>query len=197
MRRVALIALAAVLVAAGAYLVLRDDSAAVPTSGRVGLVGDSLNVGIEPFLEDALRGWELEADDVVGRSTPDGLEALERAGSGLAPRVVISLGTNDAASDAEGFALRVARALELAGPQRCVVWATIRRDGDAYRSFNDVLRAEAGARSNLVLVDWARMVADDPGLLAADGVHGTVDGYAARAEAVADAVRSCPVGAGS
>lgn len=197
MRRVALLALAALLLGAGAYLLLRDEVGAAPTSGRVGLVGDSLNVGIEPYLGDFLPGWELEADDVVGRSTAAGLEALERAGSGLAPRVVVSLGTNDAASDADGFASRVARAMGLAGPRRCVVWATIHRDGDAYESFNDVLRAEARARSNLVLVDWARMVADDPALLAADGVHGTENGYAARAEAVADAVRSCPVETGS
>lgn len=197
MRRVVLLAAAAVLVAVGAYLARRADGEAAPSTGRVGLIGDSLNVGVEPHLEDALRGWRLETDDVVGRSTADGLEALERAGHDLAPWVVISLGTNDAVGDPDGFSVRVERALELAGPERCVVWATIRRDGDAYEPFNEILRAQAEARPNLVLVDWARMVADDPGLLAGDGVHGTEAGYAARASAVADAVRSCPVVGGS
>lgn len=197
MRRVTVLVVAALLAAAAAYLVLGRDDAAAPAAGRVGLVGDSLNVGIEPYLEQALPGWELDADDVVGRSTADGLAAIERAGDRLAPRVVVSLGTNDAVGDVAAFASRVARAMALAGPRRCVVWATIRRDGAAYEPFNAVLRAEAAARPNLVLVDWAGMVAAEPGLLAADGVHGTPAGYAARAEAVAAAVRSCAAGAGS
>lgn len=194
MRRVVLLVVAAVVVAAGAYLALRGEESAGPSTGRVGLVGDSLNVGIEAYLAEALPGWKLEADDVVGRSTAGGLEALAGAGAGLAPRVVVSLGTNDAAGDVDGFASGVAKAMALVGPDRCVVWATIHRDGDAYEPFNEILRAEADERPNLVVVDWARTVDDDPGLLVADGVHPTAEGYLIRAEAVARAVRSCPVG---
>lgn len=195
MRGLALVLVVVLLGAGGASLALGRDDDTGPARGAVSLVGDSLNVGIEPYLADELPGWTLDADDVVGRSTGEGLEALAGAGASLAPRVVVSLGTNDPAGDVEGFARDVREAMASVGPRRCVVWATVRRDGDAYEPFNDVLRAEADTRSNLVLVDWAGMVGRDPSLLAADGVHGTAEGYAARAAAVADAVRSCRVGA--
>ena len=34
----------------------------------VSLVGDSLNVGIEPYLATELRDWQLSTDDVPGRA---------------------------------------------------------------------------------------------------------------------------------
>jgi lysophospholipase L1-like esterase len=88
----------------------------------------------------------------------------------------------------------VARVLELAGPDRCVIWATIWRDGKPDDVFNDVLRAEAESNKRLRLVAWAEMVDKQPELLAADHLHGNEDGYRKRAEAVAEAVQSCAPG---
>jgi hypothetical protein len=184
-----LVALAAVL-AAVAVLVLRDGGSR-PTAppGSVALVGDSLNVGIEPYLPGELSRWRIENHNQVGRVTEEGVDVLRREGGRLARRVVISLGTNDPAGDVEGFRADLRDALAAAGPRRCVVWLTIHREG--HERFNDVLRREAAERPNLLLVDWAAMVRAHPEWLAADGVHATPGGYARRAEAVAQAVESC------
>ena len=165
-------------------------AAPLPPSA-VSLVGDSLNLGMEPALEEALPRWTLHADDVVGRGTATGLERLRAAGSSLAPYVVISLGTNDPSAALDAFRSDVAEALRIASPNRCVVWATIHRDGHAYNAFNDVLRAVAGRNRNVRLVEWAKMIDQHPDWLAFDGIHGNPAGYAARADAVVAAMRSC------
>jgi hypothetical protein len=161
--------------------------------GTVSLVGDSLNVGVEPYLEAALGGWTIEADDVVGRSTATGLEHVRERGAALGRYVVISLGTNDPRDGVDAFRADVAQVLDIAG-ERCVVWATIHRDGDAYAPFNDVLRGEAAANRNLRLVEWTSMLDSHPDWLAADGIHGTPDGYRARAAAIVAAMRGCSDG---
>ena len=157
----------------------------------VSVIGDSLNLGIEPALREALPGWAFHADDVVGRPTATGLEHLRAAGSSLAPYVVISLGTNDPSSAVDAFRSDVAEALRLTGANRCVVWATIHRDGNAYAPFNEVLRAAAERNRNVRLVEWAAMIDKHPDWLGFDGIHGNPDGYVARAEAVVAAMRSC------
>ena len=105
---------------------------------------------------------------------------------------MISLGTNDPVTGADAFRAAVADVLEIAGPGRCVVWPTIHRDGDAYEPFNDILRGAAAHNRNLRLVEWSVMVRAHPAWLAADGIHGTPDGYQARAAAIVDAMRTCP-----
>lgn len=154
-------------------------------------MGDSLNLGIEPALRETLPRWAFHADDVVGRATAAGVERLRAAGTSLAPYVVVSLGTNDPSSGVAAFRSDVSEALQFAGPRRCVVWATIRRDGTAYEEFNRVLRAAAARNRNVRLVEWAEMIDKHPEWLASDGIHGSPDGYAARAEAVVGAMRSC------
>jgi lysophospholipase L1-like esterase len=189
MRRALLVAVVAALALAAAILLLDDE----PRSGRTGAVttvGDSLNVGIEPYLQQELPGWTITGDDAVGRRTDEGIEALEQLGAEPAPVLVVSLGTNDPREDVDGFREGVRALLALAGPERCVVWATIWRDGPD-EAFNDVLADEAGDNRSLRLVEWHRMVAEHPDWLAGDGVHGTPEGYAARAAALADAAADC------
>ena len=157
----------------------------------VSLVGDSLNVGIEQDLRDLLPRWRVDTDDEIGRSTATGLDHLRRAGGSLAPYVVVSLGTNDPASEVDAFRADVTEAFRIAGPRRCVVWATIHRDGGAYDAFNEVLRAVAARNRNVRLIEWAEMIGRHPTWLASDGIHGSPDGYAVRAAAVVEAIRSC------
>lgn len=180
----------AVAIAAAVYAVARDEPSPPPV-GAVTLVGDSLNVGTEPYLRDELDGWSLEAHDRVGRATAEGVEELRNLGSALAPVVVVSLGTNDADGSEGAFRTLVDAALEHAGQTRCVVWATIVRDGEPRAAFNDVLGDAASTHGNLRLVDWAELVENDTAVLAGDGVHGSPSGYARRAHAVAGAVRAC------
>jgi hypothetical protein len=185
-------AIAAVLVVsivAAVGLWMRSGAVDHVEAGVVVLVGDSLNVGTAPYLRDELPGWAVRNDSVVGRQTDEGLAALANL-PGAEP-VVGSLGTNDA-HDAAAFADDVRRALRVAGPGRCLVWATIWRDGEPDDAFNDVLRDVATADRNLRLLEWAAMVAHDRTLLAPDGLHGSPEGYAARAAEAARLVRDCP-----
>jgi len=160
----------------------------------VSLIGDSLNLGVEPYLEAELSGWTIDTDDVVGRSTETGVEHLRAQGAALGHYVIVSLGTNDPIAAVAAFRTNVADVMQHAGG-RCVVWATIHRDHHAYAPFNDVLRAEADANRNLRLVEWTSMLDAHPEWLAADGIHATADGYRARAAAIVSAMRACPHGA--
>jgi hypothetical protein len=163
--------------------------------GKVSLVGDSLNLGVEPYLQSELQGWQVETDDVVGRSTATGIEQLQAQSASLGSYVIVSLGTNDPVETVDAFRAGVVEALRIATPRRCVVWATIRRDGDAYEPFDRVLRDASRGNRSLRLVEWTSMIRAHPEWLAGDGIHASADGYEARAKAIVDAMRTCPRGA--
>jgi hypothetical protein len=81
----------------------------------------------------------------------------------------------------------VQRVLEIAGPNRCVLWIKIRRpplNGTSYTGLNRVLRTLARANNNLRVVDAA-------GELARDSVHLTSGGYRTRAQSIGEAARGC------
>lgn len=170
--------------------VLVDRRGNDPATGTVTLLGDSLNVGIEPYLSEELDGWEISSHNAVGRRTEEGIAELRALGGAIAPVLVVSLGTNDLDGESAAFAGQVERLLQLAGPRRCVVWATIWAGGPQ-EDFNTALRDAAGRHGNLELLDWAALVEDEPELVASDGVHGSVDGYARRAEETAIIARRC------
>ena len=187
--RLTLALVIAVAIAVAVYVAADGDTPAAD-AGAVTLVGDSLNVGIEPALRDELPRWSIDAHDRVGRSTAEGIDELRSLKATLAPVVVVSLGTNDAEGSEAEFRRLVDEALAIAGPERCVVWSTIVRDGEPRTGFNDVLNQAASVHANLRLVDWVSLTGQD-GVLARDGVHGTADGYARRAAESARAVRGC------
>jgi len=193
MRSTSFFAALLVAVALGVLVLVRlsDEPAATASRGTVTLLGDSLNVGVERYLPDALPGWKVVANDRVGRSTPEGIAELEAGRPQLSSHVVVSLGTNDPPAAVAAFRADVARVLALVGPNRCVVWATIWRDGAPNDAFNTVLRDAAEANRRVRLVEWAEMARTQPELLAADGLHGNEDGYRERARAVAEATTGC------
>ena len=159
-------------------------------TGTVALLGDSLNVGLEPYLADELSGWTLDSENREGRRTEEGLSELDSLDRPLAPVLVVSLGTNDFGGDPAVFARQVETLLDRVGRDRCVVWSTLWLDG-TLAAHNDVLRSIARSRPNLVLEDWAELVASRPELLAFDRVHGSPEGYAERAERIAALVEDC------
>ena len=190
--RLSLVILLVLAVTVAVYAVARpDEDARSREAGAATLVGDSLNVGIEPYLGDALPGWRLDTHDRVGRATQEGIDELRSLG-GLAPVVVVSLGTNDADGSEPEFRKLVNEAVAIVGPRRCLVWATVVRDGAPRTGFNQALADARSAHGNVRLVEWAAMVDDDGELLAGDLVHGTPEGYARRAEETGRAIRECP-----
>ncbi len=178
--------------AVGVYFLVATDDAPPGAVGSMTLVGDSLNVGIDPYLRTELADWSIDAHDRVGRMTWEGVDELRRLRTTLAPIVVVSLGTNDADGTESEFRDLVSDAIGVVGPGRCLLWATIVRGGVPRTGFNDVLRQARVEHPNVRLVDWASMVEDDAGVLAFDTVHGTPAGYERRAAETALAARGCP-----
>ena len=107
-------------------------------TGSLTMVGDSLNVGVEPYLAD-----ELPAG-ASGRTTRS--VAAATTGSPHSPASAPSSGRWSSSASArttrrrtpDAFRADVRELLSLAGPERCVVWATIWRGG-ANAAFNEVL----------------------------------------------------------
>jgi lysophospholipase L1-like esterase len=189
--RITLALVLAVAIAVAIVVARHSADESSTAAGAVTLVGDSLNVGIEPYLAKELPGWRVDAHDRVGRATSEGVDELRALRRSLAPVVVVSLGTNDADGTEAEFRTLVDDAVAVVGPSRCLVWATVVRDGAERTGFDRVLREARAAHPNVRLVEWASLVSEDPSLLAGDRVHGTSDGYARRAEETARAVRAC------
>ena len=190
--RLSLAIVLAVAIAVAVYAVKRPDDSPAHATGSATLVGDSLNVGIEPYLGDELPGWRMDAHDRVGRATQEGIDMLRSLGGGLAPVVVVSLGTNDSDGSEPEFRKLVYQAVAIVGPRRCLIWATVVRDGSPRTGFNQVLEEARSEHPNIRLVEWATLVGDNRDLLAGDLVHATPEGYARRAEETARAIRDCP-----
>lgn len=153
---------------------------------RVFVEGDSLTVGSAASIRRSLlphvRSVAVAAS--VGRFTGPGLADLASDRRARRARVwVVALGTNDG-PDARRIRGYVNRSLRMAGPHRKVVWLTVRRPG-GYARVNRMLRHLDRHSDRLHLIDWARITARNPRLLAGDGVHATARGYRIRGALIA------------
>jgi hypothetical protein len=182
---------------AGAVLVTAPaaaDTADASLARRLFVNGDSLAVGTRPYLPQALRRWRVTQSVSISRHAPEGASVLRAYGRGL-PRVIhVSLGTNDDPRALSSFRSSIRAVMAVAGPRRCVVWANVVRPpvaGASYAGYNRVLAQESKERENLRVVNWARLVRQNPSWLGGDGVHVSATGYAARAQRVAESVRRC------
>lgn len=157
--------------------------------GDVLVIGDSLAVGTQAYLDPLLADRNLVSDVRNGITTPQGMRLLRMSLRTITPAtVVVSLGSNDG-GDPRRFADRLRRTLALLPYDTCVVWSTIvrpRRKGP-YRPLNRVLHSVKKRDPRLVVVDWANAVRRRAGLLR-DGLHATPSGYAHRSEMIAGAV---------
>lgn len=156
-------------------------------------IGDSLGIGTAPYLARKLHGFRLERQHDVGLHAYDAAALVARERRSLPPVLVVSAGTNDDPRLVSTFARAVSTVLRVAGARRCVVWPTIVRPpavGATYDGLNRALVRAASTHRNLVLVRWDAMVRRHPGWLAPDGVHVGVEGYRARASAIAGAVET-------
>jgi hypothetical protein len=175
-------------------LLLAVPATADAASRRLLVNGDSLAVGTRAYLPKSLRGWKITQSVAVSRHAFEGADVMRAYGRSL-PRVIhVSLGTNDDPNQVDAFRAAIREVMEVAGPRRCVVWANIVRPpvaGASYAGYNRALAAESRPRENLRVVNWARMVRENPQWLAGDGVHVSADGYRARAKAISASVRRC------
>lgn len=157
---------------------------------RVLVVGDSLAVGLEPFLGSMLGPLDVSWEARSGRTTPQGLPLLRaRLREQAKPdAVVVSLGTNDG-SDPRRFADRIRRVLRAIPEGVCVVWTDVNRPPrkGRYAALNQVLRAAAAQDPRLVIVDWDKAVRQHKVKLP-DGLHPDKAGFRYRARLIARAL---------
>lgn len=142
------------------------------------VVGDSLAVGLEPYLGALVSPLPVMWDARNGATTPEGLVRLRADLRRVRPSaVLVSLGTNDG-PHADRFRSRIRRALRAIPDGTCVVWADLhrpRRKGP-YRRLNKVLEREAARDRRLVVVRWSRAV-DRHRVHLRDGIHPDAAGF--------------------
>ncbi len=157
----------------------RDPAGTATGPGLV--VGDSIALGSAGALR-AVLGGDTTVDAKVGRqfaASPAIVEAWTRAHGGP---VVVALGANGTVSRRDLDAV-----LAAAGSRRVVLVgvAVARRWRDGN---NAVLRDAAAPAPQVAFVDWAALVAANPGTLGPDGMHPGPRGRALLARVVADAI---------
>lgn len=155
---------------------------AVSTSATA--VGDSVLLAAADVLRRDLPGIDIDA--VVGRGVPDGIRALkERAAAGkLGDLVLVHLGNNGEFSEAQFEEIAA-----IAGPQRRLVFVTVRVPRSWEGPNNEVIARGVARHGNAVLVDWHGASAARLSLLWDDGVHLRPEGVKAYSELI---VRSLP-----
>jgi lysophospholipase L1-like esterase len=189
---------ALILAGAAAVLLSGAPAAAQNAGGSVLVIGDSLQVGTGPYLEQQLGAMPVELDSRESRGSGEGLEALRARLRPDHTVVVFDMGTNDDPSNPDALyaTLQAARA---ATGDRCLVVATLLRppyNGITYDELNAALERFALDTPGVQLVDWYGVATSTPGILYDDGVHARPEGYALRARLIADAIRSCDGGGG-
>jgi lysophospholipase L1-like esterase len=184
---------ALILAGAAAVLLTGAPATAQNGAGSVLVIGDSLQVGTGPYLEQELGAVPVESDDRQSRRSDEGLEALRAR---LRPEhtvVVFDLGTNDDPSNPDALYANLQAARAAVG-DRCLVVATVLRppyNGFTVEGMNAALERFALDNPGVQLVDWYGVATGTPGILYEDGVHARPEGYALRGRLIADAVRSC------
>ena len=160
-------------------------ASSAPTT-PVHLLGDSLAVGIAPYLNAGLGERPLTTDAAEGRGTATMVSLLVTYAISSAPSWVVSLGTNDNPVE---FSDQAAAVMDLAGPNRCVVWFDVWR-ADTDEAINATLDQLAVENPNLHLVPWHDTAAAHPEWFSGTDVHPSATGYAVRGQLAVDAVQS-------
>jgi hypothetical protein len=146
-------------------LALPSQVAATPS---VLLVGDSILDGAGTAITEALPGWQISIDAVVGRSSSGGIAVVE--GTTLAPDVVVvELGTND--TDADAFRSNATRILATPAVAEAdlVVWLTAHNPQTETAAINHAIVELMGSVPHGTVADWDRFVPLEA--LNGDGVH--------------------------
>jgi GDSL-like Lipase/Acylhydrolase family len=180
-----------------AVLAIAVPAAQAEMPSPVLVVGDSLAVGMKPYLGELLGSSDVVWDARSGRTTPEGLVHLRARLHQVTPQtVVISLGTNDGPDPAR-FASRIHRVLAAIPPSACIVWTDINRPPrkGRYHGLNRVLERAAKGDPRVVLVHWDRAVLHGSVSLP-DGLHPDAPGFRYRSLMVAGAIaRGCTAAA--
>jgi hypothetical protein len=154
--------------------------------GDVFAIGDSVLAGAAVCL--AARGVKVNAEQ--SRQVSAAIDILERRSTALPPRIIVHLGTNGGATQAQLDAV-----MAVLGPDRLVLWSTIQLPDDPARytyerSTNDAIAALAERYPNVRVFDWESISRQQPEWLYVEGIHMTPEGCEGYAGLVEPQVRA-------
>jgi hypothetical protein len=162
-------------------------------TGRVLVVGDSLEVLTAPYLRQYLPGIPLTVNAKGGYNS-DQIFGLFRQSYNPAQSVIVfDAGTNDNPAYPQILAANLVKVAGMIG-NRCLVVPTIHGftvNGVNNDGKNRAVRSFAAARPGTPVPDWAAVVARHPELMQSDDLHPNSDGAAVRARLIAAGVKSC------
>src|SRR4051794_7726642 len=162
-------------------------------TGRVLVVGDSLEVLTSPYLKRYLPGIPLTVNAVGGYSSLQIFDLFKQSYSPSDSVIVFDAGTNDNPSLPQILAGRLQAVANIVG-NRCMVVPTIHGllvNGVTSAGKNRVVSQFAASRPGTQSPDWAGFVATHPELMQPDNLHPNTVGADARAQLIAEGVRQC------
>lgn len=190
----AVAAFAAVLIALGA--VAPGARAADPGSGRVLLVGDSLEELTAPYLQHLLPGVPITVNAVGGSNSYQIFDLFQESYEPSDSVIVFDAGTNDDPEYPQILAENLQKVVQTAG-NRCIVVPTIHGftvNGVDNAGKNRVVAEFAASRPGTQTPDWAGFVHTHPQLMQSDNLHPIEAGSEARARLIAAGIDRCLAG---
>jgi hypothetical protein len=195
--RAALVApLALAALAASVALAPTAHAAALPGSGRVLVVGDSLEELTSPYLQHFLPGVPITVNAVGGSNSYQIFDLFQESYEPSDSVIVFDAGTNDDPEYPQILAENLKKVAQIVG-NRCMVVPTIHGftvNGVDNAGKNRVVAEFAASRPGTQTPDWAGFVHTHPQLMQSDGLHPIEAGAQARAELIAAGVSRCLAG---
>ncbi|HXF32081.1 MAG TPA: hypothetical protein VN522_11220 [Solirubrobacterales bacterium] len=175
---------------------LAPGAKALPGSGRVLLVGDSLQELTSPYLQHFLPGVPLTVNAVGGSNSFQIFDLFQESYEPSDSVIVFDAGTNDDPEYPEILAENLKKVAATVG-ERCLVVPTIHGftvNGVDNAGKNRVVAEFAASRPGTQTPDWAGFVHAHPELMQSDNLHPIEAGSEARAELIAAGISRCLAG---
>jgi hypothetical protein len=165
-------------------------------SGRVLVVGDSLEELTAPYLQHLLPGVPITVNAVGGSNSYQIFDLFQESYEPSDSVIVFDAGTNDDPEYPQILAENLLQVAAIAG-NRCLVVPTIHGftvNGVDNTGKNRAVAEFAASRPGTQTPDWAGFVHTHPQLMQSDGLHPIEAGAQGRAELIAAGISRCLAG---
>jgi hypothetical protein len=129
---------------------------------RVYVMGDSTLLGASQAVPAALDGWSVTFDAEGSRRLPQAIEILAARRAEIGRVVVIQMGNNYIDGEGGTYASQMDRAMEVLSGVERVVWLTVPEKWQSRVAINDAIRAAPARWPQIVVADWAPLIAAHP-----------------------------------